>query len=451
MKIKGGIFILKKEEVELLPEGLTTCILNNREVRILKISPDEMTVRLIEKEQINSIKVCFYNFEKYEYKKVEVDNYKVIEEKEQKFYYEYTISIENEEFSNNVRRVFRDYSRYIMLKNYGEENEFSEDMTGYPKDKDMDYYEFYTDQKKGWMESLESYSSVDSDIELAVKIDNYVLYKNYLETDIKSFIKYYYEENYIKDSGLFNKEVSRIYIGNEFCHNLFPKEDLLVRLIEKAHKESLNVTLCFTYMRERYIEKSKNLIERVYDLCKSYDMKIEIVINDWGMLSFLENKEDYFSISLGVLLNKRKKDPRYIYKSGYKENKGLMAQNSLNSSMFREFLSNLNISRYEYETCGYDIEIAKENSSLHLPFYVTNTSQYCTLNAVCKRGSRGKQQLVKCCKKYCSDYVFMYPKHLKMVGRYNSLFSFDDTLLRDEEKLKRYTDRGVDRIVLNFI
>ena len=168
MKIKGGIFILKKEEVELLPEGLTTCILNNREVRILKISPDEMTVRLIEKEQINSIKVCFYNFEKYEYKKVEVDNYKVIEEKEQKFYYEYTISIENEEFSNNVRRVFRDYSRYIMLKNYGEENEFSEDMTGYPKDKDMDYYEFYTDQKKGWMESLESYSSVERDLEPTV-------------------------------------------------------------------------------------------------------------------------------------------------------------------------------------------------------------------------------------------------------------------------------------------
>ena len=52
---------------------------------------------------------------------------------------------------------------------------------------------------------------------------------------------------------------------------------------------------------------------------------------------------------------------------------------------------------------------------------------------------------------YCKDYVFAYPKHLKMVGRYNSLFAFDDTLLKDEGKLSEYIKNGIDRIVLNFI
>ena len=48
-------------------------------------------------------------------------------------------------------------------------------------------------------------------------------------------------------------------------------------------------------------------------------------------------------------------------------------------------------------------------------------------------------------------YVFAYPKHLKMVGRYNSLFAFDDTLLKDEGKFSEYIKNGIDRIVLNFI
>lgn len=52
---------------------------------------------------------------------------------------------------------------------------------------------------------------------------------------------------------------------------------------------------------------------------------------------------------------------------------------------------------------------------------------------------------------YCKDYIFSYPKHLKMVGKYNSLFSFDDTLLHDSKKLEQYINEGIDRILLNFI
>ena len=65
--------------------------------------------------------------------------------------------------------------------------------------------------------------------------------------------------------------------------------------------------------------------------------------------------------------------------------------------------------------------------------------------------NRGRQKLVMGCPMYCKDYIFSYPKHLKMVGRYNSIFAFDDTLLKDFEKLEHYIDNGIDRIVLNFI
>ena len=51
-------------------------------------------------------------------------------------------------------------------------------------------------------------------------------------------------------------------------------------------------------------------------------IKIEIVINDWGMLkSFLKIRKNYFTLSLGTILNKRKKDPRYIYKMDMRKTK----------------------------------------------------------------------------------------------------------------------------------
>ena len=123
----------------------------------------------------------------------------------------------------------------------------------------------------------------------------------------------------------------------------------------------------------------------------------------------------------------------------------------MNSTVFRGFLKDNKIERYDYEGCGYRMDIAEGNHSLHIPFYVTNTSQYCPLYAMCKYQDRGKQELVMNCPKYCKDYVFSYPKHLKMVGRYNSLFAFDDSLFKEKSKLQYYINSGIDRIVVNFI
>ena len=55
----------------------------------------------------------------------------------------------------------------------------------------------------------------------------------------------------------------------------------------------------------------------------------------------------------------------------------------------------------------------------------------------------------KNCPRYCNKKVFLYPKHLKMVGRYNSLFGYDEKILWDEKKLQDYLEQGIDRIVVN--
>ena len=444
-----------REEVEFLPSGLASCLLNGKEVRILKISPESITVRLAEEiDEISKFVVAFYIFNENRYSEVNIEDFVINKKKREEFYYTYSFIIKNQEYFQRVRYTLRDYSKYVMMKNYGYENQFSEEMVSYPAELDYDFYDYYINQKKEWMlckiNSLSTSDLLDS-VELAIKIDNYDLYKIYLENDIIEFSKKYFRDNFIVEDFIVRKEINRVYIGNEFCHNLFPDIITLKKIMDKATSENLNITLCFTYMRECYIERIKKLLDSVYKWSKDNNKPIEIVINDWGMLKLLEDKRDCFQIALGVLLNKRKKDPRYSYKNGYKENIALISDNSLNISDFNEFLKSKGISRYEYESCGYTVHITEGNHSMHLPFYVTNTSQYCTLHAMCTQLDRGKQKLVLGCKMYCKDYVFAYPKHLKMVGRYNSLFAFDETLLKDEEKLSEYIKNGIDRIVLNFI
>ena len=66
------------------------------------------------------------------------------------------------------------------MKNYGYENQFSEEMVSYPAELDYDFYDCYIEQKKEWMlckvNSLSTSDLLDS-VELAIKIDNYDLYK----------------------------------------------------------------------------------------------------------------------------------------------------------------------------------------------------------------------------------------------------------------------------------
>jgi len=48
-------------------------------------------------------------------------------------------------------------------------------------------------------------------------------------------------------------------------------------------------------------------------------------------------------------------------------------------------------------------------NSLHLPFYQTNTSQYCTLYAQYREHNRGRQHLQTECPGYCQMQAFFIP------------------------------------------
>jgi len=155
--------------------------------------------------------------------------------------------------------------------------------------------------------------------------------------------------------------------------------------MEKALYERIGITIAFTYVREYMLDSVKNLLSQINDWCEEKNCTVEVIVNDWGMAGAFGLKN--LRPCLGILLNKRKKDPRISYKKGDQK---LFEMNNLNADFYRNHLANeFRIQRFEWESCGYEQQFPEGKNSLHIPLYQTNTSQYCPLrDNLYKRGKR---------------------------------------------------------------
>lgn len=461
---------MMKNGISMIPFSLLSGFMDGNEIRIIEFAEEGFRFRLSEKAASpESFWVCFYDMEQADYHEIEIRNYTIEENNVfselAEFCTEYTVFVNSESYRREVRKLQGQYSRYIRLKLEDDDEELARILTGYPEKKSVDYYD---------QEERQNYS-----LETAIEIDRPELYREYLQNDIKQLAEKCYEWKWIakslsesddqkvspdSNSNIkYNFSPDRIYIGNQFCHLLFPDEKELFMMLEKAHKESLGITIAFSYIREFMLNPVEKLVNRLAQWCREKDTCIEIVINDWAMAdiiarqnaeSAIKKSEDineirqYLIPCLGILLNKRKKDPRFSYKKG---DKSLYSQNNLNADFYRKYLqSEFGIQRYEWESCGYEQEFPQGKNSLHLPYYQTNTSQYCPLHAICTTGNRGMQHLVKECPHYCSTYTLTYPRNLNMTGRFNSLFGIDKELLEHPEKIKAYANARIDRLVIGW-
>ena len=510
----------KIQGVSMLPFGLIAGFAGEKEIRIIEIAEKGFIFRTAEKiADPELFRVCFYHYPKLEYEQVELHSYTLECSGEYEFYYEYTLyldhiknkdimwdshfiddndSAEFIEYRKQVQYLLGWYDRYIRMKLLGDSEELASFMTAYPEGGDVVTAGSFEEQKKVWLSGKENrvceketeaekktvleektklgdglISGQESQVfEYALELDNPWLYEEYLSRDLTAFMENYWKRNHLSGHWLSGCFPQRLYIGNSFCHLLFPKEDQLFQLLEKARKESLQVTLTFSYIREFMLENTGQLIEKLENWCEENKVILEIQVNDWAMAKMLKGKS-LLVPALGILLNKRRKDPRLHYKTGTMEQIGAdadkyLSENNLNADFYREYLKKeYGIVRYEWESCGYDMTLPPGKNSLHLPFYQTNTSQYCTLYAKCMTGERGKQKLAEECPKFCKDYAFLYPDHLMMIGRYNSLFALDSRIFEDgsgsgtgteigtkiktEEILKKWKKAGVDRLVVNLL
>ena len=405
------------------------------EVRILELEEDRAVFRTANRiGTVSRLEVYFYDDRAGQYDGIVLEHPAVTEilskrtaDPARQFYFEYEVQIAEESYKNAVQKLYVAYDHYIQKKLAGDDAALSEDYTGYPAKLDDVITTDFGEQRAAWFD--------DIDTEAAA-----VFYENY------------WKEHGLSRHPLAQYLPGRLYIGNQFCPHLLPDWEKLKELFDKAKREHLKITLVFSYLREERIVDTGKLLDQIAAWCDRAQTRIEIVAGDWGMLSLICERGTWFEPVFGVLLNKRRKDPRVRYKIGVSGVNEPPADNALNSSFYREYLKKTyGITRFEQESCGYCIQLPEGKNSIHFPFYQTNTSQYCPLYARCREGSRGRQRETEVCPRYCGDYVFSYPDHLHMVGRYNSLFSYDTQILTESTLLFSYIAHGADRIVLNLM
>lgn len=448
--------------IPMIPFGLLAGYWGAAEVRITAVAEEGFQIRLAhpaaETQKQEVIELAFYDYDTASYHRLSICDACVVREEQEPFFTVYTFTTELETYRREVQRLAMQYSRYIRWKTEGDDAALAEQMTGYPAREDGRHFESLEEQKQVWFASIQKDTFQKIQLgaqegnpsvkpELALALDGPAWYEKYLEQDAPAFFDLYFRKNQITKALDFRP--NRLYFGNAFCPHLFPDEDTLLKLTEKACREQFSVTLVFPVLWEANRSGMEHLLKLLDHWCTQHQETLELVVNDWGTAALAAEQKN-FAVCLGILLNKRKKDPRIKYKQG---NDALFHENSLNAEFYRKYLKeNLGIERYEWENCGCLQVFPQGKNSLYFPFYQTNTSQHCTLYAECVNGCRGTQKQVKDCPRYCEQQAFLYPKHLQMTGRYNSLFALDPSLLQNPaEKSRSYAAQGIDRFVLNLL
>lgn len=229
-----------------------------------------------------------------------------------------------------------------------------------------------------------------------------------------------------------NRAADGVVIGSEYCANLFPAEDVFGQLMRRARDRDMRFVIASAEA------VSSDLLKRA----EKYQPRTEVLVNDWGMLNRLRESSASVPV-LGTRLNRRRKDPRLAWRSGYAAFAESAARNAANDPAFREMLAEAGVRRYEYESCGSANAPVGTRNSLHLPLYHTNASRLCPLRAMCESGDRGRQ-IAGGCGAYCENNAWLYPERYRMIGRGNAIVAFDADFASEAAR------KCYDRIVYNF-
>lgn len=411
--------------------------MNDKELKVKSCNDHEIIVWCHDELDLtdDQISMKFFNVDEYAYTEVKISDFEVTDHTFNDVYWEYRITIHDEKYSVNYRKIIEQLD---SLKR------FDDSCTEFYEDHGSAKREFFGESLK-----YDDQKDIIGHFQKSFVIENYDDYRMFLDMKTNDLILHKLK-NYNLEGSFLPEDFSRVYIGNQFCHNLFPSDDILIKLMDRALADNLDITIAFTYIREIFIGKVSDTVNKIFEWCVKNDTRVEILVNDWGMLRLLADKRDKLIPVLGVLLNKRKKDPRTDRKIGVERFDPYLKENNLNSEYLIDFLKSNGIERIEYESHGVENKYAPLKASISYPFYQTNTSQYCPLYAQCVNLNRNYQKLVTSCPQYCRKFVMMFPKNVKAVGRYNSIFGIDNVYLQNIDMLRQLADSDVDRLVLNI-
>lgn len=414
-------------------------------------------------------------------------------------YYDYII-IKTDKHKDYACKFTKSYMNYIDLKLYYDDSYLAFKLCKYPADSDDDYFDTYKDNlnyyanyiAENWDENIaencnkncndnNDENSEENFYNMNFKWLNNICITLSDDFSRELFLKYSFDEfkyryfEYVKflKHPLSKTNIKKIAIGNQFCENLVPDSTYIRSFIDKCidyrkvpilmlppisqdkiehFTKLIDEVLLFVKAYEKYCKNAgeeayeKSCVNDnmksgvmndmksggIYDVKdyvkgykrfadgESFECKLEIIVNDVGMLEYILDKVDNEKSSIsqclrvivkkGVLFNKHLKDTRGMY---------------IDKSNFCENSSKSDIVNLDYS-----------DNICFVPYFQISTGTHCPLFATIRNKMRGKQVNVCDCLGYCKEINFIYPKHLNMIGRYNSIVGVNLKSLCDGKYLK---------------
>lgn len=426
---------LEPNAVSELPSGLCACRVAGEQMHVYAVSPRSIWLRsTAEVLPEGEMQLFLYRPERGNYEVLIPENIQIGPTQQLNGAALTRFSFQDAKCTAAILRMLDAYARYVEIRSSYGADAYGEHICGYPLEADECFCTDLGAQWKAWADLLAPLPEPQEGVCIAVELNCPELWRLYLAHPIEDFMPAYAVCRKLDPAWLPDRPPERIYIGNACCRHLFPDADMLQAIRQKAQDEGLKLSLVTAELRSH----SAELADR--QIAFALQNGCELIVNDWGMLHRAARRLPTGKIVLGTILNRRRKDPRMAYKVGIEQHGELLGRNSLNDPDWIEYLKQAGIERFEFESCGLPMEVPAGRHSLHLPFYQTNTSLWCPTRALCLHGDRGRQADTAQCAHFCERNVLLYPAHLNMLGRWNSILALDASLaaLKEAEHFDRW-------------
>ncbi len=223
-------------------------------------------------------------------------------------------------------------------------------------------------------------------------------------------------------------DVERIYFGQETCEQLIPALKDVQETFQYSVKEEIGFTLVTPYVGPDRIDELKKL----FDFLAAQEEAVEVVVNDYGVLHMLTTQYKTLKPSLGRLLIKLKRDPRFslsgydIAKSGLNNLKKVgqnqldaMQEASLDFPEYQQLLKNLKIERLGVDSVpqGLNPKAIKRWGfpvDLYWPWVYITSGRNCSVAAYTQPG-KSFHPTEDPCAFQCKVYEFKFTSDKKML------------------------------------
>ena len=201
------------------------------------------------------------------------------------------------------------------------------------------------------------------------------------------------------------QEYSRLYFGIEFCQNLMPSKEEIERILKFVSEKKMDFTFVTPYLTNEGMIKIKALLSYIIGV----QPKSEIVINDWGLLEWINKGYVDLNLVLGRLLTKQKRGPRILNLIGRVPDAMIQhfRESNVDSLILSNFLISKQIKRVELDNLLQGISRPPHSlkGSLYTPFAYITTTRLCLLSS-CEDKVNRPIRAISACNQECQRYTF---------------------------------------------